>query len=100
MFILIPFIILFLLYSIIALNDLSQLTEIIIYILMALTISVSILIAKKVKQDMKQQEINSQKIEIYELEQKLHTIPEKEKEKIIHKIDTLKNELDTFEKNN
>lgn len=96
MFIIIPFIIIFLLYAYIALNDVSKTTEIIIYISMGTIILGSFLLARKIKNDMKQQEINSIKIEIYELEQKLKNDSNSNRENIIHKIDTLQKELENI----
>lgn len=93
MFIIIPFIIVFLLYSYIALNDVSQTTEIIIYCSMVLVVLLSLFIAKKVKSDFRQQQINSINSEIYELNQKLKNSSPEQSLRINHKIEILQHDL-------
>ena len=101
MFILIPTIIIFLSLSYLYLNDdVGIATQIILYSLMVVTIFISLSLYKKVKKDMKIQDINSIKIEIQRLTDKLNTT-EKENVKLglIKKIELLEDEINTPKKN-
>jgi len=96
MFILIPLIIIFLSSSYLYVNDnISVLTEVILYILMIITSIVSVILYKNIKINMKQQEDNQIRLEIYELEKKLLNIKKDEKliNSIKHKIEQRKEEL-------
>ena len=95
MFIIVPLILIFLLFSYMKLNNLSLFGEIVIYVLMVLIVYVSYYLFKKIKNDYKIQQQNTIKIEIQELEKKLHTTKDEQSKKAyIHKIDQLKKELD------
>ncbi len=97
MFILIPTIIIFLCFSYLQINDnVGITTQIILYILMLITIFISLFLYKKVKKDMNLQDINSITIEIQRLNEKIDNTTD---EKIIlglqHKIQLLKKEKET-----
>ena len=101
MFILIPTIIIFLSLSYLYLNDdVSMLIEILLSLLMLSTIFISLSLYKKVKKDMNIQDINSIKIEIQRLTDKLNAT-EKENVKLglIKKIELLEDEINTLKKN-
>ena len=96
MFILIPTIIIFLCFSYLQINDnVSITTQVVLYILMMITIFISLNLYRKVRKDINLQDINSISIEIKRLNQKI--IKSKD-EKIIlglkHKIKLLEDEKD------
>ena len=95
MFILIPTIIIFLSLSYLHLNDdVGIYTEIILYLLMLITTFISLYLYQKVKTDMNIQDLNSIKIEIQRLTQKLNnTKKENIKLGLIHKIKLLQEEM-------
>ena len=97
MFIIIPFIIVFLLYAYLVFNDLSLFGEIIIYSLMFNVIVISYLIAKKLKKDFKQQQINSIKRDIYFLSQKIENSDEKLQEHYKKELKLLQKDLEGLE---
>ena len=97
MFIIIPFIIVFLLYAYLVFNDLSLFGEIVVYGLMFCVIVLSYLIAKKLKKDFKQQQINSIQRDIYTLEQKILQADEITKEHYKKEIHLLKKDLKNLE---
>ncbi|MEA3383421.1 MAG: hypothetical protein U9Q20_01920 [Campylobacterota bacterium] len=78
MFVLIPLVIVFLSLSYIYVNDnLSIYTQIGLYILMITVSIISIVIYKKIKYNMKEQDNNQIRLEILELEKKLKTSTDK-----------------------
>ncbi|MEA3497995.1 MAG: hypothetical protein U9R16_02935 [Campylobacterota bacterium] len=95
MFILIPTIIIFLCLSYLQLNDnVAIYTQVVLYIIMIITVLISLSLYKKVKKDMSLQDINSIKIEIQRLNDKLKTQKdEKIKLGLIKKIEILKEEI-------
>ena len=95
MFILIPAVIIFLCVAYLSVNDdLSIYTELIIYFLMIVISFISLFLYKNIRKNMKQQEINKIKIEIYELEKKLKNATDETYIKTINdKINRLKNEI-------
>ncbi len=97
MFILIPLIFIFLLFSYLQINnDVSLYTEIFIYCLIILIIVISFYLAKKIKADMHQQELNTILIEINRLKHKLNGISDDiQREGIINEINILTKEYDT-----
>ena len=97
MFILIPTIIIFLSLSYLHLNDdVGIATEIVLYLLMLTTTLISLYLYKKVKNDMNIQDVNSIKIEIQRLTQKLNKTKEENiKLGLIHKIKLLQQEINT-----
>ncbi len=98
MFILIPLVIIFLCISYLQLNDnIGIYTQSFIYILILLTIVLSLYLYKKVKEDMKQQESNTIQLEINQLINKLATInDEKIKDAMTSKITHLQDELESL----
>ncbi|MEA2017169.1 MAG: hypothetical protein U9N59_01865 [Campylobacterota bacterium] len=97
MFILIPSIIIFLCISYLQINDnVGITTQIVLYILMLITIIISLLLYKKVKKDIITQDLNSIHIEIKRLTNKIENSTD---EKIIlglnHKIKLLKDEIES-----
>ena len=98
MFILIPLVIIFLCISYLQLNDnIGIYTQSSIYILILLTIVLSLYLYKKVKEDMKQQESNTIQLEINQLINKLATInDEKIKDAMTSKITHLQDELESL----
>jgi|GEM_PF-4610092 len=97
MFILIPTIIIFLSLSYLHLNDdVGITTEIVLYLLMLTTTLISLYLYKKVKNDMNIQDVNSIKIEIQRLTQKLDSTKEENiKLGLIRKIKLLEQEIKT-----
>ena len=94
MFILIPVIFIFLLLSYIYLNNLSKFTQGFIYILIVIIILISSYLYKKIKNDLKQQEINALDAELLTLKKKLQTTEdEKEKNTVKRKINSVKEEI-------
>ena len=96
MFILIPTIIIFLSLSYLHLNnDVGITTEIVLYLVMISTVFVSLYLYKKVKNDMNIQDINSIKIEIQRLIQKLNSTKEENiKLGLMRKIELLQQEIE------
>ncbi|MEA3554017.1 MAG: hypothetical protein U9R39_06425 [Campylobacterota bacterium] len=95
MFILIPTIIIFLSLSYLHLNDdVGITTQIILYLLMITTTIISLYLYKKVKSDMNIQDLNSIKIEIQRLTQKLNNTKEENiKLGLMRKIELLEQEM-------
>ncbi len=95
MFILIPAVIIFLCVAYLSVNDdLSIYTESLIYFLITVVSCISLFLYKNIKKNMKQQEINKIKIEIYELEKKLQNTTDETYIKTINdKINRLKDEI-------
>lgn len=85
MFIILPLIIIFLLYSYLVFNDTSLFVEIIIYSLILLVVIVSYLTYKKIKSDMKIQEKNSILLEIQEVENRMLQTDNKEQTIVLNK---------------
>ena len=99
MFIIIPFIIIFVLFAYLQINDnLSTLDIVITYGLMIITVIISLVTYIKIKNDFKEQEKNSLILEIYKLRKKHDHSENKDlKEKYQQKIDILEEELKNLE---
>jgi len=97
MFIIIPFVIIFLLYAYLKFNDLSSFGEIVVYLLMLAVIFLSYVIAKTVKKDFRQQQINSIQREIYTLEKKISQVDETTQEHYKKEILLLQKDLKNLE---
>jgi amino acid permease len=94
MFILIPAIIIFLLLSYSYFNDISTISKGFIYFLCVLIVVASLYLYKKIKQNLKQQEINALEGEIVSLEKKLQIAEdEKEKNRLQRQINSIKDEI-------
>lgn len=98
MVIMIPLFIIFLSFAYLQLSDnITIIDQSIVAIIVIITILFSLNLYKKVKQNMKQQEINAILLEIKELEKKVSLEKDKEKKKYLtKKISTLHNEIDNF----
>lgn len=94
MFILIPAIIIFLLLSYIYLNNPSVITQGFIYFLIVCIVFISLYLYKKIKSDLKLQELNALEAELKALEKKLlNTDDEKQKNMLQRKIESIQNEI-------
>lgn len=94
MFIIVPIIIIFLLFSYLHLNDVTFIGEMVVYFLILSVVLLSIFIYKKVKNDYKIQQQNTIKQEIATLQMKLlQTTEENIKKSYLHKIEMLHKEL-------
>ncbi len=94
MFLLIPAIIIFLLLSYIYLNQPSVVTQGIIYLFIFLIIYVSLKLYRKIKKDLKLQEINALESELLALKKRLqNTEDEIQKNTLQRKINALENEI-------
>jgi len=98
MFILIPTAIIFLCFAYLQLNDnVSIYIQVFLYFIMILTSTVSFKLYKKVKGDMKLQEINSIDLEIHQIHKKLKD--EKDESRIVYfnnKIKALEKEKENY----
>jgi len=95
MFILIPAIIIFLLLSYTYLNEVSFFTEVFIYILSILIVAITFILYRKIKQDLKLQEINALQAELLSYEKKLKQTEDKSlKIRYQKQINAIKKELD------
>ncbi len=95
MFVLIPLIIIFLSIAYINLNEnISIYLEIFLYILMIAVTTLSVILYKNIQINLKEQENNKIRLEIYQLKQKLiNCTNEKLINSIKHKIKSRQNEL-------
>jgi len=97
MFILIPLIIIFFAFAYLYLNeDVSIYIQIIVYMFIVLVTIVSIYLAKLVKDDIHQQELNNIRIEIDKLKHRLTTtVDEQQKRGILNEIEILTKEYNS-----
>lgn len=97
MAILIPLAIIFLAFSYLQLNEeVSNFEYIVVYTIIVFTIFISLFTYRRLKQNLKQQEINQIILEIKELEKKLlDEKDEKKKTFFINKIEKLKQECES-----
>jgi len=96
MFLLIPAIFIFLLFAYIYLNDLSLITEIIIYILISAISLLSLFLYKKVKDDLKSQEINALEAEIVSLKKRFQKTEDEDlKQRYQKQIESIQKEIDS-----
>lgn len=96
MFILIPLVILFFCFTYLKVNNnISLVSYIIVYVIIIITITFSFYIYKKLKQDAKQQDINTLKQEINELIFRIKKEDNEEKIKLLEKrIYKIQGEID------
>jgi len=95
MFLLIPAIFIFLLIAYIYLNELSLLIEIIIYILIIAIAFLTFFLYQKIKEDIKQQEINSLEAEIIALKKRAKKSEDEVlKQRYQKQIEAIKKEID------
>lgn len=96
MFILIPAIFIFLLLSYLYLNEVSLVVKSVIYILIIVIVLLSFLLYKKIKSDIKLQEINALDAEVIALQKRLeNTEDDSLKERYKKQIDTIKKEINS-----
>jgi len=94
MAILIPFIIIFLCSAYLYLNEVSTIGKIIVYSFEILFLFGSFLLYKKIKKDIKQQQINQTQLQINDILKKLgNTTDIKEQKALKHKLKLLESEL-------
>ena len=95
MFILIPLVIIFFCFAYLQVStDVSLIQYIVVYVIIAFTIMSSFYIVRKLKQDVKQQDINSMKQEINALILRIRSLKdEKQIELLEQRINTIQKEI-------